>query len=546
MTTLPAPTPIPLPPDFPVEWRAPQEQMLQWEWDQSHFPHPMTPLIVDLMEGAAAAGFAKGLRDLGAPIQAMVARRINTFLYYAFIPDLELLEGVEARVQRSVRERGFTAFQRWNEDLLPEVEAASRYLLAYDYAAASRAQLAELIEWLKGTVARMWEIHFSLLPGFYLAPVFKEACARLLGLTGLEAYEMMQGEPNLSVESGSKLWQLAQRAPLTVKQAIAELPADEALARLTESAEGRAFLTDLNAFLQVYGWRSGNFDLLDPAWTQEPRLAIDQLRLMLRVPVDPAEDARRGAERAEALANECRAKLAGDPAKLGEFNFLLAAARTYPQLQENHHFYLDQKAFALSRLPFLEVGRRMVAAGLLDTAPDIPYLHLDEITGFLGGDLTPRQMVVAERKAEMARWRCYVPPKYIGSAPPVENDDPFFRDFFGAPGEPSTDPSLVRGMAASRGTVTGTARVIRSLAESDRIQDGDILVCDMTTPAWTPLFASLGGIVADAGGPLSHCAVVAREYGIPCVTGTATGTRAIPDGATITVDGAQGIVRIVR
>lgn len=95
-------------------------------------------------------------------------------------------------------------------------------------------------------------------------------------------------------------------------------------------------------------------------------------------------------------------------------------------------------------------------------------------------------------------------------------------------------------MPAVRGTVTGTARVIRSLTDAHRVQEGDILICDMTTPAWTPMFPSL----ADSGGPLSHCAIVAREYGLPCVVATRVGTQLIPDGATITVDGTQGIVRI--
>ncbi len=60
----------------------------------------------------------------------------------------------------------------------------------------------------------------------------------------------------------------------------------------------------------------------------------------------------------------------------------------------------------------------------------------------------------------------------------------------------------LQGTASSRGTVTGIARVIRNLSEADRVEDGDILVCEMTTPAWTPLFASLGGIISDSGGPL--------------------------------------------
>jgi pyruvate,water dikinase len=66
----------------------------------------------------------------------------------------------------------------------------------------------------------------------------------------------------------------------------------------------------------------------------------------------------------------------------------------------------------------------------------------------------------------------------------------------------------------------------------------------MSSPPWTPLFAIASGVVTDSGGILSHPAIVAREYGIPCVVGTRVGTEAIPDGAMITVDGDNGTVRV--
>ena len=66
----------------------------------------------------------------------------------------------------------------------------------------------------------------------------------------------------------------------------------------------------------------------------------------------------------------------------------------------------------------------------------------------------------------------------------------------------------------------------------------------MTVPTWVPLFATVQAVVADSGGILSHCAIVAREFGLPAVVGTRVGTIAIKDGMTITVDGAKGIVRI--
>jgi pyruvate,water dikinase len=87
--------------------------------------------------------------------------------------------------------------------------------------------------------------------------------------------------------------------------------------------------------------------------------------------------------------------------------------------------------------------------------------------------------------------------------------------------------------------------VIRSLEEAGRLQQGEILVTETTAPPWTPLFATAGGIVTDAGGILSHCAVVAREYRIPAVVGTGGGTAVIVDGQMIEVDGDAGAVRIL-
>ena len=88
------------------------------------------------------------------------------------------------------------------------------------------------------------------------------------------------------------------------------------------------------------------------------------------------------------------------------------------------------------------------------------------------------------------------------------------------------------------------AKAGRTLDEAGKLEPGDVLVCHMTMPAWTPLFATVSAVVADSGGVLSHCSIVAREYGIPCVTATRTGTRLLKDGQTVVVDGTRGIVQV--
>jgi phosphohistidine swiveling domain-containing protein len=544
MTTLAEPTPIATPEDFPVEWDDPSDAALHWTWDQMHMPRPISPLGRDLMPIGFATGMTAGLRESGAPLKERRLRFVNTFLYAAMIPDLALLSDTPARMQAIVAERGPGMYQRWLDVYLPEVQAANERLRSYAYTAASDTELRAFIDDTLPAMARMWEIHFLLMPGFMISAGFKNFCTHRLGLTALEAFEMMQGAPNMSVESGSALWRLAHGAPATVQDVIATQSADDALAHLRETDEGRAFLAALGDYLAVYGWRKGHFDVIGPAWAEAPALALDQVRLLLRVPTDPAEDQQRGAERSEQSAAACRQRLADDPAALAEFDALYRIVKRYPQLQENHNFYIDQTFMALLRLPFLEAGRRMAARGLIDDAEEYAYLRLDEIRDALGGNTTPHHDAVAERRAEMERWQTYLPPQAIGTQPPDGAATDFESDFFGAPVVPSRDPQVVQGLPGSRGVASGVARVVRTLAESDRIGEGDILVCEMTTPAWTPLFAGLVGIVADSGGPLSHCAIVAREFGIPAVVGTRLGTRMIPDGARITIDGGQGVVRI--
>jgi len=103
----------------------------------------------------------------------------------------------------------------------------------------------------------------------------------------------------------------------------------------------------------------------------------------------------------------------------------------------------------------------------------------------------------------------------------------------------------LKGNAGSAGKVRGIARVIIAITEAGRLQPGEILVTATTSPPWTPFFATAGAIVTDTGGPLSHCAIVAREYGIPAVVGTSGATAAIRDGQLIEVDGDMGIVRLI-
>jgi pyruvate,water dikinase len=111
--------------------------------------------------------------------------------------------------------------------------------------------------------------------------------------------------------------------------------------------------------------------------------------------------------------------------------------------------------------------------------------------------------------------------------------------------EASHEKDMLRGLAASGGVYEGPARRISGPSEFDRIVQGDVLVTESTSEAFNILLPLLGAIVTDAGGLLSHSAIVAREYGIPGVVGTREATDRIPDGARVRVDGTAGEVSVI-
>ena len=93
------------------------------------------------------------------------------------------------------------------------------------------------------------------------------------------------------------------------------------------------------------------------------------------------------------------------------------------------------------------------------------------------------------------------------------------------------------------GRASGPVRVVRSFEAFDTVQPGDVLVAPMTAPAWTPLFEHVVAVVTDTGGAAAHASIIAREYGLPAVVGTADATLRLRDGEVVEVDGSAGIVR---
>jgi pyruvate,water dikinase len=102
--------------------------------------------------------------------------------------------------------------------------------------------------------------------------------------------------------------------------------------------------------------------------------------------------------------------------------------------------------------------------------------------------------------------------------------------------------TLLQGLGASPGVVSGPVRILASPAQGDRLAAGEVLVTTITTPDWVPVMRRAAAIITDTGGMTSHAAIVSRELGIPCIVGTREATRVLRDGMRITVNAREGIV----
>jgi pyruvate,water dikinase len=310
--------------------------------------------------------------------------------------------------------------------------------------------------------------------------------------------------------------------------------------------EAAPFRAEFAKYLDEFGRRSDNTaDVSRVTWREDPTPVIALMKMHSREQSADVQAARDNLlrERDLAVAAARREISSTSPDLVEEFDRELALGRRAVALTEDHNFWIDQQAYYWMRMDMLAAGRLLAGAGVIETRDDCFFLTLEELRGGLRGDVPALQTVVAERHRDLDHWNTMTPPNELGVELPAQAIAAMAPMFGGVVG--GTEASIVTGQSASRGVATGHARIITTLSEADRLMPGEILVAVTTSPPWTPLFGMASAIVTDAGGALSHAAIVAREYGIPAVVGTVNGTARIRDGQLIEVDGTSGTVHLL-
>jgi pyruvate,water dikinase len=326
-------------------------------------------------------------------------------------------------------------------------------------------------------------------------------------------------------------------------------------AALHASEGGRRFIAErVEPYQREFGWHAvWSHEFIYPTAREEMEPVLELVRGYLETDYDFPTAIGAMRRDIEAASAEILEGLSGDA--LEEMRAANAVNLRMAPLTPDHHFYIDQGANAHLRLVLLAVGRKLVEAGRLDQPDDVMFLRYNELRTVIGN--TPAldaRATVAQRRAERKAAERVRPRDWVGTVTPTQLAFPYlvnwgYPDRFHrgqAAGDEPPDHASIVGIAGSPGSVEGSARVVRTVDEFDEVRDGEILVCQMTNPAWVVLFTKIAGLVTDTGGTTSHPAVLSREFGIPAVIGTSNATARIATGDRIRVDGTAGTVEILE
>jgi pyruvate,water dikinase len=204
-----------------------------------------------------------------------------------------------------------------------------------------------------------------------------------------------------------------------------------------------------------------------------------------------------------------------------------AGYREYPKYGMVNRYFVYKQAL-------LKEAERLVHANVLREKEDIYYLSFEELHDVVRTHKLDYG-IISTRKDEYNVYEKLTPPRVITSDGEI---------IAGAYKREHLPADALVGLPVSSGVIAGRARVILTMEEAD-LEAGDILVTSFTDPSWTPLFASIAGLVTEVGGLMTHGAVIAREYGVPAVVGVEHATKLIKDGQRIRVHGTEGYVAIL-
>jgi pyruvate,water dikinase len=535
-----------------VSWKAARG----WRLDAIHFgARAVHPLDQSLFVETLGPGSEQGFTEWSLPVARIADKAVNGWVYTRMEPAGDPPERLVRmmsklpfltrlwRVIPPLRKRvlGFDAFlaaggfeahiDTWDEVWRPEAERRVADLKRLDLATAGRGEIADQLESWRDYFMWQWSPHIRVhLICFLVRAKFARVCRRLLDMSDLDSSELLKRSDDVLLDAPRKLAEIAHAE-------------DDAAA---EKA--------IDAFMDAHGdVPVDGFETALPTWREQRQRLLALARQMHATGYDPdAADASFESIRRKRI-EEIRGRLTAND--LAEFDKWLALGeRAYP-LNDTHNYPLFDHPAAIVRYTALRAGDLLVDGGVIDDRSDVFFLSVPELAAALrgGGDM---HALVADRRREHAHASKLEAPEFVGAQPipATKYFPPRVAEAFTLLLDESdkmygkataSSSTAVSGIAGSPGQAEGRVSVVTRVEELDKVIEGDVLVCPMTGPAWTVVFPIISGLITEAGGPMSHPAIVAREFGIPSVVGTGNATQVLRDGQRVRIDGAAALIEIV-
>lgn len=544
----------------PKEWKLPRGAYAAMRNNIVELmPAPLSPLFATMGLAAINASMHRILNDSFAMQGIMPPDIVIVVNNYAYnngsvsARGMLRLFGGTGRIARKM----FTgAVERWTETGRPRYHAVVEEWRQKDPRSFSAAALLDGARLLtEAAIDAYGSLISGAIPAAWITEaVFTNVYNRFIKRrSDPPAPTYLLGYESLPIRADKSLFRLAEwaRQEPALARSLLQSPATR-LVDLMERGETpddvpqpvwQEWVDRFHAHMHSFGHTIYDLDFMHPTPADDPAPVINTFKLYLSGKgADPFARQLEMAERRERETLAMRQRISGR--RLRWFNRYLASAQKYALLREDGLAEIGM-SYPLIRRMLRELGRRFAEQQLIPAADDIYWLTDEEVRATAarpdaGTATEPLADAVAGRKAQHRAALRVQPPMAL---PQMKV---FGFDLMSLKGRRGKGKgNLIKGVAASPGRVTGTARILRNSDDFEQMQPGEILVAPITTPAWTPLFAMAAAIVTDVGGPLSHGSIVAREYGIPAVLGTGAATHRIYTGQKITVDGSAGIVTLM-
>lgn len=545
-----------------------------WLRDSLHFPDRLSPLGAEIWRSAARSGLSEAFAAFGLLIRTGELHIVDHRAYLEVIPFgprrlppppswlmpvlIRIIPPIRSRIARAVdavrTDAAGRILERWIEADASHLADELRSRNAVDLAAMDVERLVEHLDdtlaFFERACTQHWVAMFAIaqpLAGYvFLA-------RDLLGWDESRALSALNARSSASTDAAVALDELAGLL-VTDSTNAAGLRAPRVRALL---AGDTATSAALRQYLDRFGGRILGCDPMDRTLAEDPESlepALEAAIGRIRTASTSEEPLGTGA-RGVGLDAPDIASVEIPPDAEIRWRQAIARAERYYGIRDESEVLGFGEPMGLVHSVALELGRRLTAQKLLDRSDDCFMLTPDELRMAARGDGRMRR-VAATRRSEFDAAALIPDASAVGSVPPPPDlrallpEARFANEAIiwylgsvtGRARSTLPEGAIVGGAAASAGRYRGPVRVIRGAQDFDRVREGDVLVCPMTSPSWSPILAQVGAIVADHGGMLAHPAIIAREFGIPAVVGTTDGTSKLRDGEVVLVDGTAGTV----